>query len=139
MSLEYELVDANSTVFGKVLSRSIWTPVVVGPPVQILQKHLDPSEIFGPPNAICSHFEPWEPVGLLCRLLGRLSKLVTLKVRIKMSVTGVEAQTARSKHRNYERTEQHCEIKAPNKRTEQRESDGDGDDMEVDILHHAHV
>jgi len=24
------------------LSRSIWTPVVVGPPVQILQKYLDP-------------------------------------------------------------------------------------------------
>jgi len=38
-----------------------------------------------------------------------------------------------------ERTEQHCEIKAPNERTEQRESDGDGDDMETDILQHAHV
>ena len=56
-----------------------------------------------------------------------------------MSVTGVEAQIARWKHRNYERTKQHCEIKAPNERTEQRESDGDGDDMEADILQHAHV
>ena len=32
-----------------------------------------------------------------------------------------------------------CEIKAPNERTEQRESDGDSDDMEADILQHAHV
>ena len=38
-----------------------------------------------------------------------------------------------------ERTEQHCEIKATNKRTEQRESDGDGDDREADILQNAHV
>jgi len=38
-----------------------------------------------------------------------------------MSVTVVEAQIARSKHQNYERTEQHCRIKAPNERTEQRE------------------
>ena len=37
-----------------------------------------------------------------------------------------------------ERTEQHCEIKASNERTEQQES-GDGDDMEADILQHAHV
>ena len=56
-----------------------------------------------------------------------------------MSVTSIEAQIARWKHRNYERTEQHCEIKAPNERTEQRESDGDGDDMEADILQHAYV
>ena len=56
-----------------------------------------------------------------------------------MSVTSVEAQIARWKHRNYERTKQHCEIKAPNERTEQRERDGDGDDMEADILQHAHV
>ena len=71
--------------------------------------------------------------------LGQLSKLVTLKVRIKMSVTSIEAQIARWKHRNYERTEQHCEIKAPNERTEQRENDGDGNDMEADIRQHAHV
>ena len=64
---------------------------------------------------------------------------ITLKVRIKMSVTGVEAQIARWKHRNYEGAEQHCKIKAPNERTEQQESDGDGDDMEADILQHAHV
>ena len=38
-----------------------------------------------------------------------------------------------------ERTKQYCEIKAPNERTEQQESDGDGDDMEADILQHAHV
>ena len=107
------------------LYRSIWTP----------------SEIFGPPK--CSHFEPWEPlVGLLRRLLGLtvdMSKLVTLKVRIKMSFTGVEAQIARWKHRNYEGAEHHCKIKAPNERTEQQESDGDSDDMEVDILQHVHV
>jgi len=29
--------------------------------------------------------------------------------------------------------------KAPNERTEQQESDGDGDDMEADILQHVHV
>ena len=52
-----------------------------------------------------------------------------------MSVTGVESQIARWKHRTQEITEQHCEIKAPNERTEQRESVGDGDDMEADILH----
>ena len=52
--------------------RSSWTP---GP---------NSTEVFGPPlkfldPPMCSHFEPWEPlVGLLCRLLGRLSKLVTL-------------------------------------------------------------
>ena len=58
---------------------------------------------------------------------------ITLKVRIKMSVTGVEAQIARWKHRM---KEQHsCEIKAPN----ERESDGDGDNIEADILQHAHV
>ena len=56
-----------------------------------------------------------------------------------MSVTSVEAQIARWKHRNYERTEQHCEIKALNERTEWRESNGDGDDMEANILQHAHV
>ena len=37
-----------------------------------------------------------------------------------------------------ERTEQHCEMEAPNERTELRESDGDGDDMEADnTLQHA--
>jgi len=41
-----------------------------------------------------------------------------------MSVTSVEAQTARWKHR----------MKEPNS-----ESDGDGDDMETDILQHAHA
>jgi len=56
-----------------------------------------------------------------------------------MSVTGVEVQIARWKHQNYERTEQHCEIKAPNERTEQRDSDGDGDDIVADILQHVHV
>ena len=82
------------------LSRSIWTPgpnstEVFGP----LLKFLDPP--------ICSQFEPWEPlVGLLYRILGRLSKLVTLNVRIKLSVTGVEVQISRW-------------IKAPNERTEQ--------------------
>jgi len=38
-----------------------------------------------------------------------------------------------------ERTEQHCGIKALNERTEQQESDGDGNDMEADILQHVHV
>ena len=38
-----------------------------------------------------------------------------------------------------ERTEQHCEIKAPNEGTEQRERDRDGDDVEADIIQHAHV
>jgi len=37
------------------------------------------------------------------------------------------------------RTEWYCKTEAPNERTEQRESDGDGDDMEADILQHAHV
>ena len=36
-----------------------------------------------------------------------------------------------------ERTEQHCETEAPNGGAEQRESDGDGDDNEADILQHA--
>ena len=84
-----------------------------------------------------ANFEPWEPlVGLLRRLLGLtvdMSKLVTLKVRIKMSVTGVEVQIERWIEAPNERTEQHCEIKAPYERTEQRESDGDGDDMEADV------
>ena len=66
------------------------------------------TEVFGPPLKfldlpICSYFEPWELlVGLLCRLLGQLSKLVTHKVRIKMSITGIEVQTARWKHRTKE-------------------------------------
>ena len=29
-----------------------------------------------------------------------------------------------------ERTEQHCEMEAMNKKTEQRENDGDGNDMD---------
>ena len=54
-----------------------------------------------------------------------------------MNVTGVEVQIARWIEAPNERTEQLCEIK--NERTEQRESDGDGDDMEADILQHVHV
>jgi len=56
-----------------------------------------------------------------------------------MRVTGVQAQIARWKHHENERTKQHCKIKAPNERTEQRESDGDSNDMEADILQHVHV
>ena len=68
---------------------------------------------------MCLQVEPWEPlVGPLCRLLGRLSEPVNLEVRIKMSVTSVEAQVVRWKHRTKEPNsiEVYCTFRKPEMR-----------------------
>jgi len=52
---------------------------------------------------MCLKPEQVASISAVCK--GKDMKDVTLKVRIKMSVTGVEAQIVRWKHRNYERTE----------------------------------